>query len=176
MTEPPLLFFAVLFLFVLISLGEVICYLLWLPFYFRTGIPVFSAEIPLPNAFQLTLDIPQLEQKLKGFWGPRVVFKQLQPNEYAFRQSFTTRNPAVGLITFDTLRSTIIIKGYVYWSLLFFPVVIFVLALSVPMGDFFWLILPFFVLIVLINLAIQRSTYRKIATAVQEITSNDHPH
>ncbi len=164
METPSSLFFIVFILFFGLTITELICYWLWVPFYFRIGIPIFSQEIQPLNLFQLNLDIPQLEKQLGGFWGKRVVFKEVQPNEYLFRHNFTSRNPIIGQITFDTIRGVVVVKGNLYWSLLFLPLLIlFFIPYGAPL-----IVLFIFAFIILVNLAIQRNTYQKVAQAIQE--------
>lgn len=174
MNTPGPLFFVSLFFMVVLGMGEFLVSLLWIPAYFRTGIPLLTKEFRPKDHFEFSLDIPALEQTLQGFWRPRVVFKELAPGEYAFRHHFTSRTPLQGHIKFDSLRGVVVIKGYAYWTLLLFPLPIFLLVSSlegVPL-----LTLPAFLLvfglIIGLNFLFQRRIYQQVVEAVQKMVGS----
>lgn len=174
MDTPSPLFFVSIFFMVALGIGEFLVSLLWVPAYFRTGIPLLTKEFRPKDHFEFSLDIPALEQTLKGVWRPRVVFKALAPGEYAFRHHFTSRTPLQGHIKFDPLRGVVVIKGYAYWTLFLFPLPIFLLTLSLEGAPI--VILPAFLLvfglIIGLNVLFQRHIYQQVVQAVQQMAGS----
>ncbi|HRQ41682.1 MAG TPA: hypothetical protein PLD25_27495 [Chloroflexota bacterium] len=164
-------FFSLLFFFLLfiIAIGEFILSAFWVPFYFRFGIPLYRQSFQLPHApADLGQYINNLESQLpRAWWQAAVVFRALGPHELAFRQHMmkNSRNALHGRVLFDPLSNQLSITGYFYWTLLFLPLSF------LAMGFFELLFLPsiaFLVLILLFNIAQQRRSYQRVATAVQQ--------
>lgn len=168
-TSSPL-FFISFFFVIALAIGEFLVSLLWVPAYFRIGIPLFIKEFRPKDHLEFSLDIPPLEESLRTFWRPRVVFKELSPGEYAFRHHYASRNPLLGHIKFDPLRGVVVLKGYAYWTFLLLPLPVFLLVSSLEGVPLF--IFPVFLLIVALNVLFQRRTYQRIADVVQQMAGS----
>lgn len=160
------------FLFIAIAMGEYALSAFWTPFYFRFGIPLYRQSFQLPHApADLGQYITNLESQLpRAWWHGAVVFRSLGTHELAFRQHMVknSRNALHGRVLFDPLSNQLSITGYFYWTLLFFPLVF------LAMGFFELFFLPFIALmifILLFNIAHQRRSYQRVATAVQNTLS-----
>lgn len=156
------------FLFLIIAIGEFMLSAFWVPVYFRFGIPLYRQSFQLAHApTNLGQYIPALESQLtRSWWKGAVVFRALGPHELAFRQHMVknSRNVLYGRVLFDPLSNQLSITGYLYWTLIFFPL------LFLAMGFFELFFLPFIALmifILLFNIAQQRRSYQRVATAVQ---------
>ncbi len=160
------------FLFFIIAIGEFMLSAFWVPVYFRFGIPLYWQSFQLPQTpTDLGQYIATLESQLpRAWWHGAVVFRALGTHELAFRQHMVknSRNALHGRVLFDPLSNQLSITGYFYWTLLFFPLVF------LAMGFFELYLLPFIALmifILLFNIAHQRRSYQRVATAVQNTLS-----
>ncbi|MBX3060962.1 MAG: hypothetical protein KF770_31265 [Anaerolineae bacterium] len=160
------------FLFFIIAIGEFMLSAFWVPVYFRFGIPLYRQSFQLPQTpTDLGQYIATLESQLpRAWWQAAVVFRALGPNELAFRQHMVknSRNVLHGRVLFDPLNNRLSITGHLYWTFLLFPL------LFLAMGIFELFFLPFIafiVFILLINIAQQRRSYQRVATAVQNTLS-----
>lgn len=167
-------FFSPIFFFLLfiIAIGEFVLSAFWVPIYFRFGLPLYRRNFQLPpTPTDLGQYIVTLESQLtRSWWQGAVVFRALGPHELAFRQHMVknSRNALHGRVLFDPLSNQLSITGYFYWTLLFFPLAF----LAMGFFDLFFLpFIAFFVFILLINIAQQRRSYQRVATAVQNTLS-----
>ncbi len=152
-----------------VAIGEWVLSLTWTPFYFRTGIPLFTASIVAYPPSEFSSHISEIEHKLQNtsWWRPAVVLKQLDTNEYAFRHHWwRSRNPLTGLIRVDELAGKVTITGYAYWSFLILPI-FFLFIISQEILIF----IVVFIFVIGINIAVQRSHYAKIAQIIEEVVS-----
>ncbi len=160
----PFLFF----LFMAIAIGEYALSAFWVPFYFRFGVPLYRQTFHLPEApADLGQHIPALESQLpRSWWQAAVAFRALGPHELAFRQHLlkSSRNALHGRVFYNPQQQQLTITGYFYWTLLLFPLPLLAL------GFFELFLLPFlavFAFGLLFNVAHQRRSYQRVATAVQ---------
>jgi hypothetical protein len=83
MPEPP-----VLILLWIVAHGlETLASIMWLPMYFRVGLPVLRLSFPLPAGVR---DLPwqsSLADSSKSNWTGDMVFRQLSDGEMAFREA-----------------------------------------------------------------------------------------
>ncbi len=162
----PLVFPAMVILLVLSSLAEMAVSGMWLPFYYRLGIPLYRKEVSLTSMPDLAAKIPELEQKLtRSMWRPAIVFRALNKHEIAFRNSFGSRNAMAGLIRLDPRGGKMQISGHLYWTFLVLPIVflLFVFTTFLP-TTFFVFLLAIFAL----NFGLQRYHYSQIAKVIEE--------
>jgi len=103
----------------------------WTKFYFTSGALVFWQQVSIESRHSNTPSPSLLEKRLSSCWMGSFTFKELESNQYGFRQKFFsfTWNPVThGLIVFDTENNLITVKGYLNWvvmSLMTFLLVIY---------------------------------------------------
>lgn len=169
----PFIFPVLIIIIVALSLGEMAISGMWLPAYYRYGIPLFRKETPLTTMPDLAAKIPELEQKLKrSMWRPAIVFRALNANEIAFRNSFGSRNAMSGLIRLEPDRGRMRISGHLNWAIFLFPLIFLFMAFSFPMSAFFLL---FLAAIFAMTFALQRVHYGKIAQVIMETAVTADP-
>jgi hypothetical protein len=164
----PFIFPMLLVVFVGVSVAELFVAGLWLPFYFRFGIPLFRQSYPMTYKPDLAAKIPELEQTLKrSMWRPSIVFRPLNNHEIAFRYKFGSRNnPVAGLISLEPAQGRMTITGNLYWTYLFMPL----LFLSFPAwgGRMTGLFFLFVIGIMIFTIGLQRYHYSQIAATIVE--------
>jgi hypothetical protein len=159
----PFLFVMVAALVVL-SFGEMAISGMWLPAYFRYGIPLFRQEYPLAAMPDLAAKIPELEQRLKrSMWRPAIVFRALNANEIAFRNNFGSRNAMSGLIRLEPNQGRMRISGNLYWTYLLIP---FLFVSIVAMGGITVIFLVIMLVIFVMTFGMQRYHYAQIAAVI----------
>jgi hypothetical protein len=166
--------FPVIIIFIVAaSFGEMAVSGMWLPAYYRYGIPLFRKEYPLTTMPNLAAKIPELEQKLKrSAWRPAVVFRELDKNEIAFRNSFGSKNPLSGLVRLEPSQGRMRISGHLHWTFFLTPLLFFVIFLSSGIPILF---LVFLLVIFMMTFAVQRYNYAKIAEVVAETAVSAEP-
>ena len=118
-----------------VFVGEVVLCARWEPWYFRSGLVIYSRRI---SAFGREPQFPapaKLEASFRSFLLPNLVFRVLSPGEIAFREKLLSirlfsYSPLMhGHIEFRPLERAILVQGRLNWfSLLFF--VLFALGLA----------------------------------------------
>lgn len=99
-------------------MAELVVSGLWAPFYFRAGIPVFSRTLLYAGERESHLLPEALSRKFSSTLGASLLFRQLGPDEIAFRESFFEFSlfhyPPVmhGLIRFDDAPGVVTVTGY----------------------------------------------------------------
>ena len=164
------IFSSTLFVIVIVlSLGEFLLAWLWVPAYYRWGIPMYQVRYKLSDApLDMASYIPKLESALpRTMWNRAVVFKSLSLQELAFRNQLGSRNtPVHGRINFDPYNYEIVVTGYFYGSMLLLPL----LFLFFFLFDGFALFMgAFFVFVIVFNVAMLRKSYGRIGNAVQDV-------
>jgi hypothetical protein len=167
-------FFLIVFALIMVfSLGENAVSAMWLPAYFRYGIPLFRKEYPLTTMPDLAAQIPELEQKLKRSGGrSSIVFRALDTHEIAFRNKFGTRDGISGLIRLEPNQRRMRISGNLYWSVLLIPVMFLAGAANGFISVFFAI---FISAIFVMTFGRQRYQYGKIATVIRETAVSAEP-
>ena len=164
-------FFAFFALILVFSLGEFLLSSMWMPFFFRFGIPIYRQEFRLMNSLgSLDVHIAELEEQLPRTWQrSAIAFRALSSNELAFRQKFgQRRNQTYGLLAYEPQRQVLTFKGYLPFSVLIFPVFFLIFLL---MGPFPYpaLFLLFLLLMIGFSVVYQYRSYGRIAQAIQHI-------
>ena len=169
----PFIIPVIVAIMVVASVAEMAFSGMWLPAYFRYGIPLFRQEYPLTTMPDLAAAIPELEQKLKrSAWRPAIVFRVLDRNEIAFRSSFGSKNTMSGLIRLEPSQGRMQISGHLYWTLLLIPLVFLAIAFNSPMPIFFLL---FMLAIFVLTFGMQRYHYGQIAAVIAETAVTAEP-
>lgn len=131
------------FLFITISIIEIILSATWNKAYFKFGIPIFNKSVVveshhtnIPNRFVL-------EKKFKKNWFdlyPSLFFRELENNVYSFRGSLIGFRKGAGIfgnVIFDTENGLVTTKGYLSWSVLVFLLIwLIVPPLEYLLGDY----------------------------------------
>lgn len=108
----PFIVIPLAFIFIL----ELIFSFAWVPFYFRNGISLVSKSYPTILMLNLPPFVDRLEQALKGsMFRPTIVIKQFNNKEFGFRNAFTSRNLASGIIRIEPSNGRITIIGHLSW-------------------------------------------------------------
>jgi hypothetical protein len=121
---------------ILSGLAELMVAASWTKFYFTSGILVFRQQVAIESRHSNTPSPFLLEKRLSSCWMGSFAFKELEADQYGFRQRFFsfTLNPVThGLVQFDTDNNRITVKGYLNWNVL--SVVVFLLVIT----PFLWL-------------------------------------
>ena len=164
------------FIVIALSMGELLLAWLWVPAYYRFGIPMYQVSFKLSEApADMSALIPKLESALpRTMWNRAVIFRSLDVQELAFRNQLGSRNaPVHGRIHFDPYNYELVITGYFYWAMLLLPLLFIGFFLS---DGFFLLMGAFFVLVLGLNIVMLRSSYGRISNVVQEIFKVQHEH
>jgi len=102
---------------VLLMILELIFSMAWVPFYFRSGIPLISKSYRTPLDFELSPHKSTLENALKrGWFRPQIVFKQFSKDEFGFRNTFSSRSQVIGMIRVEPSNGRLTITGYLSWA------------------------------------------------------------
>lgn len=91
----------------------------WKKFYFTSGVLVFRQQISIASRYTNTPPPSLLEKRLSSCWLGSFTFRELEANQYGFRQKFFsfTWNPVThGLIVFDAENNLVTVKGYLNWT------------------------------------------------------------
>jgi hypothetical protein len=166
----------VLYVFTIFGIGilEGILSMRWMVSYYRYGIPIFSKRIPSDISTSSSSISDLLSRQAPQSWGQPQEFHPISENELAFRDATKFRIRLIpyilimrGLITRLPLDRTIIVKGYVNWSL------VVLVALGIPLVgaySIFVLILfvAFFYCISSINYTSQAKVYRRIVEILRD--------
>ena len=176
--------FVLLPILVLIGLLQTILSAFWVPFYMRLGIPAWwqSAQVVSKEQFRRT--ITKLDgTELSGTWYPSVMFKQISPNELAFRHKmwgrragFRLRSPVRGMVRLKDNSYTITVTNYLPW------------ATPAALLFFLWIFRPdnmpefangsglsflvFILLIIVLTFGVQLVVFRQINNRILEIFRN----
>ena len=119
MTNPSIIIFEIAFVAVIVSgIADLILGLTWTKVYFTSGILVYQQKISIESRYS-NIPAPSLfEKRLSSCWMGSFTFKELELNQYGFRQklfSFTLNPVTHGLIIFDTENNQISVNGYLNW-------------------------------------------------------------
>ena len=172
--------FILLTILVLIGLLETILSMLWVPFYMRLGIPVWWQKAPVRSKEQFWRTAKQLDGTgMLGTWYPTIVFKQISPNEVAFRhqlresqRGFHFRSPIRGMIRLSAEAYSVTVINYLPW---FTPIAVLM---------FLWLfssfnrpefedstgfgVLVFLLLVIVVTFGLQLMIFRQISDRILE--------
>jgi hypothetical protein len=109
------------------GIADLIASVVWWPPYFRTGVPVYRARIPVQGAsprgrpaFMATAI--DLDGEFDGVVGSQMAFHQLGENEVAFRKQFLqfrwfSYTPTLhGRVHFDAADRMVIVEARVDWA------------------------------------------------------------
>jgi hypothetical protein len=135
----PLPFVAVAAVFFSIVLIETILSLRWVPFYMRSGIPVWRQSKPiLKEQFEKAsarMDGAEMSDK----WYFTIVFKQIGPYELAFQNKsgevtvgFRRRMTIRGIVKLDKSQNIVKIVTFFPWFILVLVALIFALVVFGP--------------------------------------------
>ena len=151
----------------LITAGEFFLSALWVPFFFRFGIPLMRKEFQMLTAVSSLAEyIGPLESQLPRSWQqPSIAFKALGSDELAFRQKFGQRNPAHGHVVYDRMRQKLLFTGYLPWSTLVTPFIFVFILLWAPFEAVF-LFLFVFMAILGFGILMAYRNYGRIAQVV----------
>ncbi len=109
-----------------LALLECIAQGLWLPTYFRRGLPVYRRRMVCAAGPRMAALEGPLEEESKGRIGPPIAFRALSDEELAFRERLAagrlfSYTPVMhGLARLDTLDRTVTVTGYLNWYVLAF--------------------------------------------------------
>ena len=149
------------FVVVGVFITELVLSVLWTPFYFKTGIPLFHKSFRFDDANDAPgISDTELSHAIKRIFTSPVLFHSLSTNEIAFRESWfglrLVYYPPMmhGLIRVDDLNKQVSVTGYIYWWYLCFVVLVVVYGSS----SLIWLV----VLITAMTYLIQFFLFRKI--------------
>lgn len=169
MTQISIIF---LILFMAVTLAEFFLSSSWTPAYFRFGLSLYQTQFKLADVdVDLTGLIPQWEKQLRRAWAqPAVAFKAIGNDELGFRQKFGQRNPVHGRVYFDPRKQTLTITGYLYWSIIVFPLWFTFLFTMIGIKEWTFLLafvgLNFFLLTTMI--ITQRRSYSRISRVIRD--------
>ena len=102
-----------------VAIAELILSGRWVPFYFRTGIPLFWRSFPFLE--QPTISPDTLSEKFHSGFADPLLFRVITPSEIAFRERFFSLRlfsytPVMhGLIRIDQLQHKVTVTGYANW-------------------------------------------------------------
>ena len=116
---------------ILSGLADLILAATWTKFYFTSGALVFWQQVSIESRHSNTPSPSLLEKRLSSCWMGSFAFKELQSNQYGFRQRFFsfTWNPVThGLIMFDAENNLITVKGYLNWLVLSLTIFILIIV------------------------------------------------
>jgi hypothetical protein len=109
----------------------------WAKSYFTSGLVVFSRYIPVELHHSNVPSSLLLNHKTNSFWMGKLIFRELDVNQYGFRQKFFAFAPTMqthGLLIFDFENNLVIVKSYAAWSVVASSIM-FIIVLP-----FLWLI------------------------------------
>jgi hypothetical protein len=103
------------------ALADLLLAATWTKCYFTSGVLVFRQQVSIESRHSNTPSPSLLEKRLSSCWMGAFAFKELESNQYGFRQRFFsfTWNPVThGLILFDAENNQVTVKGYLNWFVL----------------------------------------------------------
>ena len=108
----------------------------WNKKYFTVGLPIYIIRVPVDLTHTNLPSDFLLETKFHSGWIESIVFKELGPNVYGFRNKyfnfnlFTTSSLMHGLLVFDHDHCQVVIKGIARWSFIYISLVAFIVIVG----------------------------------------------
>lgn len=136
--------------------AEVICALWWVPFYFRTGIPLYRRSFRFAERPLIAAD--DLSGRFRGsIVASPIIFHALGPSDIAFIENvFAPRllsyTPVMrGLIEIDEASRRVRVTGYLHWYPLAFSALFLSMGFGLSRDEFgpSVLLFPLFLLLIL---------------------------
>lgn len=150
----------------------------WNPFYFRSGLRLFTAHIPAPAAARERTALNSLERDVAGLTPLTLRFRSMPDGSIAFRESFmpgaTLRRylPVMhGRIEVDTRRNEIRVIGLSHLIVLVLPPVLLFLVFLMP-GTWPMLLVQ---VVFVIGYLLQRNAYRCVVEAIRRQLADPYP-
>ncbi len=125
---------------------EVIFSITWNRIYFLKGFAIFVSTIRVGPHHENIPSTIQLNAQFHSWWSHSIVFKELAPDTYGFREKVSEirwiryMSPMHGVMAFDRNNGRLVVKGlinwgYPYFSLLFWGIILFVFVSKLLSGQ-----------------------------------------
>lgn len=147
----------------------------WNPTYFRKGIPIFFKRYELALALTEPFPSEKLTKEFKGWFFPPLMFKEIGPDEYAFREGLfqfvlLTYTPLMhGILQVDRGEGVVKVVGHVNWIALMFILGFVGFGYSAEL----FALLPLFSVIAVLYV-IQAFRFHKVGRIVSEGSSPNY--
>lgn len=157
------------FVLIAIVLIEAILSGMWLPTYFRSGIRLFRKTIAYSEEPHTRLDPEELSRRFQRSVAPSLVFREFNGSEIGFRERlfqlclFQYTPIMHGLISIDRGKRVVSVTGYVNWSILVFPIFVFLIDPELAV-----IASVFMIAVIGVIYAYQAQLYRKVVTYIGE--------
>jgi hypothetical protein len=133
--------FVVLGVLILFFIADEILRATWNKKYFTIGLPIYVIHIPVDLTHtNLPADF-LLEIKFHSGWIEPIVFKELGPNVYGFRNGFfnfswfRTSSLMHGLLIFDHNHKQVVVKGFARWSFIYISLLTFIIIIRASISN-----------------------------------------
>ena len=150
----------------------------WLPFYFRTGIPLFRRSFRYTEHRAISPNSLSDEFTGGGITVP-LIFRSIGPNEIAFREKFFSlrlfgyTTVMHGLIRVGNAQLQVSVTGYANWFPLVFSATFIYMAVSFSGPDIRYLLLLFLFVLLTILYLIQFVRFSKVFRMLERTHSQD---
>lgn len=141
----------------------------WNPTYFRKGIRIFAKTYQRTGAFSDSFESETLTNCFKGWFLPPFIFKEIGPDEYAFREGLfqfvlLTYTPIMhGILQIDRTSGMVTVVGHLNWVTLTFVLVCAALGCTAQL----FICLPLFAVIAVLY-TIQAYRFHRVGKVVTE--------
>ncbi len=164
-----------------VLIAESVLLAAWSPAYLRLRLVVLVARIPASPRGSTPPSVGEIEAKVTAeVGGPPMVFHSIEGGLQAFRERFFSfrivqATPVMwGAIAYDFPGQVVLVRGYVYWSLVAFVVCWYTFLISFAMSSpvpSVWLfsIVPVPLILLLYGLQVRR--FRRIGKAAAALWS-----
>lgn len=155
---------------IVLLLLETAFQLVWVGWYFATGIRVFEERIRAPAAVRSRLTLNSLERNVAPDKWIDLVFRTLPDGQIAFRESFfpsgSRRYYLVmrGRVEVDARRGEVRVVGLCNWNVLFIGLAVFPAIAMKPAAAAMLAVFPLF----LISYLIQKRRFAGVAEAIRQ--------
>jgi len=115
---------------VLFMVVENLLSITWNKTYFTRGIPVFARRIPVALPGSSVPSAVQLEAQFRSTYDRSLLFQEIDRHTFGFREDleerwlFTRAMMMHGVLVFDHQQQAVVVKGFLNWSNVCFPLMI----------------------------------------------------
>jgi hypothetical protein len=164
-------------LMIITVIAELIISGRWVPFYFRTGIPLFRKSFHYNG--QPAFSPESLSGAFTGGIAVPLIFHSIGPNEIAFREKFFSLHlfsytPVMhGVIRVSDEQRQISVTGYANWSPLVFSAIFIYMDVSFYVHDVGYFPLLFLFVFWIVLYLIQFARFSKVFRILERTHSQD---
>jgi hypothetical protein len=166
--------------FASIPLIELVLSGIWNRLYFTKGLPLLVLRISVGNHYSNIPSQAQLEAPFRANWVQSLVFREIDPDKFAFREKifqlrlFSYSPTMHGLLFFDRDNDKVVVKGFANWFMVLFFLMGIIGAINTDNPFTIFASLLLLVLLFGILYLVQFYRYSKVADFAAQAWSRHH--